>query len=189
MILVKDSAPDPSSLGATNGLAQFAMVCLPRLAHAHTLDTERTPRTIHPVLRPCIQPGIHEQHLRLLRRLRRVLAHALLLGPRHGVRLLRRYLVLTQDCTRHAGLPAPAQIIVAAIDYHHNGIHAAERSWYSGQISWVARDVAHVHSSALTLLVTSLGPGRASLDLQSVRLHSVPLVTTVLMHTHTCDVQ
>ena len=26
MILVKDSAPDPSSLGATNGLAQFAMV-------------------------------------------------------------------------------------------------------------------------------------------------------------------
>lgn len=28
MILVKDSAPDPSSLGATNGLAQFAMVRL-----------------------------------------------------------------------------------------------------------------------------------------------------------------
>lgn len=26
MILVKDSAPDSSSLGATNGLAQFAMV-------------------------------------------------------------------------------------------------------------------------------------------------------------------
>lgn len=26
MILVKDSAPDPSSLGITNGLAQFAMV-------------------------------------------------------------------------------------------------------------------------------------------------------------------
>lgn len=26
MILVKDSAPTPSSLGATNGLAQFAMV-------------------------------------------------------------------------------------------------------------------------------------------------------------------
>ena len=49
MILVKEAAPDPASLGVTNGITQFAMVRPPSLAcrrYPRTLTLPPTPQCL-----------------------------------------------------------------------------------------------------------------------------------------------
>lgn len=43
MILVKEAAPDASSLGATNGLCQFFMVCSNHTYFRRTISTHPVP--------------------------------------------------------------------------------------------------------------------------------------------------
>lgn len=88
MILVKEAAPDPASLGVTNGITQFAMV-------RPSLACRRYPRTLTPspdstVSRALVQPRVRELAARVLDRLR-ARSPALPMGARDDDHLLPRH--------------------------------------------------------------------------------------------------
>ena len=106
MILIKNSAPDASSLGATNGLIMFAMVRYSRRLHAY--DWSLTPSLT--VLRPCILPCAHKYDICYIGRFR-LAAYALLLGRHHSQHRVRRGLALASDRGRNEGHPKPSAIV------------------------------------------------------------------------------